>query len=396
MGQSLSEPRTEKDTKFIENDQFLAATSSMQGWRTEMEDAYCIELSLREDKNSAYFAVFDGHGGPNFAAYCSRHLHDEIVADENFKQGNIGCAIKGGFLTLDRKLQEDPKQCELGGTTAIAVLIKENTIYCGNIGDSRAVASVGGVVQELSSDHKPYNPDEESRIYRAGGWVECNRVNGNLALSRAFGDFNFKKRPDLSQEEQVVTANPEIKQFDITPSHEFIVLACDGIWDVMSNKEVVDFVRHKISENMKPDKICESILDHCLAPDCRLGGVGCDNMTVIIVCFLHGRGYSDLVVRCAAPVKPATPIVTHQPSGSISWQRKNPPPSPLGATNLDKFESTNGIGDCSPTAPDPDITPSSPVDSANLDKFEPTNRIENCSSPKDIPDPDIDLKESAV
>ena len=377
MGQSLSEPRTDKQTSTYENDLFLVATSSMQGWRIDMEDAHCIKLSLCEDKNSAYFAVFDGHGGRNFATYCSQHLHEEIVADENFGERNFMCAIKGGFLTLDKKLQDDTRLnlCdEQGGTTAITVLLKDNKIYCGNAGDSRAVASVGGVVQELSKDHKTNVPQEESRIYRAGGWVEMNRVNGNLALTRAFGDFNFKKNPNLTQEEQIVTANPEIMQFDITPNHEFIVLACDGIWDVMSNKEVVDFVRQKISQQIKPAEICESILNHCLAPDCRLGGVGCDNMTVIIVCFLHGCGYSDLAMRCGVPVEPK-PSPTHQfvEHKRISWKSTTyeASGSPIGHTSPiqpAKLESTNIIEDFYSSlrldeecAPDPDILPESTV-----------------------------------
>ncbi|XP_013793509.1 probable protein phosphatase 2C T23F11.1 [Limulus polyphemus] len=82
---------------------------------------------------------------------------------------------------------------ELAGTTAVVVLLKGNKIYCGNVGDSRAVASVGGRVQQLSYDHKPGNEAETKRIIAAGGWVEFNRVNGNLALSRALGDFVFKK-----------------------------------------------------------------------------------------------------------------------------------------------------------------------------------------------------------
>jgi serine/threonine protein phosphatase PrpC len=74
------------------------------------------------------------------------------------------------------------------------------------------------------------------RIIAAGGWVEFNRVNGNLALSRALGDFVFKRNEDMPAEEQIVTANPDIITRDLTPDVEFMVLACDGIWDVMSNQ----------------------------------------------------------------------------------------------------------------------------------------------------------------
>lgn len=79
---------------------------------------------------------------------------------------------------------------------------------------------------------------------------------------------------------------------------EFIVLACDGIWDVMSNTEVLEFCRTRIGMGMYPEEICEELMNHCLAPDCQMGGLGGDNMTVVLVCLLHDRPYSDLIARC--------------------------------------------------------------------------------------------------
>lgn len=93
------------------------------------------------------------------------------------------------------------------------------------------------------------------RISAAGGWVEFNRVNGNLALSRALGDFVFKRNETKKAEEQIVTALPDIEIKDITKDHEFLVLACDGIWDVMSNEEVLDFVRERIAQSIPPEKV---------------------------------------------------------------------------------------------------------------------------------------------
>lgn len=189
----------------------------------------------------------------------------------------------------------------MAGTTAIVIILKNNKIYCGNVGDSRAIASKKGAVEQLSFDHKPSNDDETRRIIAAGGWVEFNRVNGNLALSRALGDFCFKRNDKKSPEEQIVTALPDVIQKEITPDHEFIVLACDGIWDVLSNQEVIDFVRIRIAQKMEPEQICEELLTRCLAPDCQMGGLGCDNMTVIIVCLLQGGTYEDLCLKCSRP-----------------------------------------------------------------------------------------------
>lgn len=104
------------------------------------------------------------------------------------------------------------------------------------MGDSRAIASLNGTVEVLSLDHKPSNDIEIKRIQAAGGWVEFNRVNGNLALSRALGDFVFKKNEKKSAEEQVVTAYPDVEVRTITNDWEFVILACDGIWDVLTNE----------------------------------------------------------------------------------------------------------------------------------------------------------------
>lgn len=91
-----------------------------------------------------------------------------------------------------------------------------------------------------------------------------------------------------------------------------MVLACDGIWDVMTSEEVINFVRTRLAhtklgesqtiknDNIYPEEICEELLNHCLAPD-ALMGTGCDNMTVILVCFLHGKPCSQLVLRCQEP-----------------------------------------------------------------------------------------------
>lgn len=130
-------------------------------------------------------------------------------------------------------------------------------IIKGNVGDSRAIASVRGSVQQLSFDHKPNNEGETRRIVAAGGWVEFNRVNGNLALSRALGDFVFKKNEKKRAEEQIVTALPDVEVRELTDDHEFIVIACDGIWDVLSNEEVLEFVRNRIAQKISPEIVCE-------------------------------------------------------------------------------------------------------------------------------------------
>ncbi|XP_046666270.1 probable protein phosphatase 2C T23F11.1 isoform X1 [Homalodisca vitripennis] len=306
MGQTLSEPVTAKETSCCENALYKVGSSCMQGWRINMEDAHTHILSLPDDPTTPFFGVYDGHGGAKIAQYAGRHLHKYIIKRPEYQEENsIVDALQQGFLALDAAMQEEETlKDELAGTTAISIIIKNEKLYCANVGDSRAIACIAGHVNPLSFDHKPSNEDEAKRINAAGGWVELNRVNGNLALSRALGDFVFKKNEKKRPEEQIVSAFPDVTVKDITPDWEFVVMACDGIWDVMTNEEVSDFVRLRVGTGMEPESICEDLMTRCLAPDCQMGGLGCDNMTVVIICFLNNKPYSDLVARCAEPARP--------------------------------------------------------------------------------------------
>ena len=144
----------------------------------------------------------------------------------------------------------------------------------------------------LSYDHKPQNAAEKERIENAGGTVSENRVDGNLALSRALGDFEYKSNSQKSRAEQKVTADPDITETDLTDDCRFVVLACDGIWDVKSSQECVDFLNTKIysapASKTNPaaaiKKGLEELLDHSCAEDTHTSdGLGTDNMTVVLV-----------------------------------------------------------------------------------------------------------------
>lgn len=180
-----------------------------------------------------------------------------------------------------------------GCTAVVSLLVSEEDspgrVYCANSGDSRCVLGLAGEAKPLSFDHKPGNPEEHTRILNAGGFVEFDRVNGNLALSRAIGDFEFKQNSSLPAEKQIVTAEPQVIEHMCTGEEEFLVLACDGIWDCLSNQQVVDIVRRGIAQGHEIDAITEDIIDRCLAPDAEVGGIGCDNMTLLIVGILNGR-----------------------------------------------------------------------------------------------------------
>ncbi|XP_076368076.1 protein phosphatase 1G [Tachypleus tridentatus] len=173
------------------------------------------------------------------------------------------------------------------GCTAVVSVIKGKEMYIANAGDSRCVVCRNGKAIDLSFDHKPEDEPERNRIERAGGHVTPDgRVNGGLNLSRAIGDHAYKQVTNLSPKEQMITALPDIQTLTIDPDQdEFMVLACDGIWNFMSSQEVVDFIKERLEPEKQLSKICEELFDHCLAPDTMGDGTGCDNMTCIIVNF---------------------------------------------------------------------------------------------------------------
>lgn len=177
------------------------------------------------------------------------------------------------------------------GCTAVVALLRDRELVVANAGDSRCVLCHAGKAVDLSIDHKPEDEEEKHRIEGAGGKVTGDgRVNGGLNLSRAIGDHSYKQNADLPPEEQMITSLPDIQTRTLEDDDEFVVLACDGIWNFMSSQEVVEFVRERLKDPIKQAKlslICEEIFDYCLAPNTMGDGTGCDNMTCLIVDLQH-------------------------------------------------------------------------------------------------------------
>jgi serine/threonine protein phosphatase PrpC len=158
--------------------------------------------------------VLDGHGGPEVAKYAAKYIPKEMMNEPYYKLRNYSRALINVFRRIDDLLascrgEQDLKEynketqgSKLGpedkvghkvGTTAVVLLMTKDRFYVANIGDSRAVLCRGGKAVPLSTDHKPDLPSEHNRIQKAGGFVSDNRINGSLNLSRAFGDFDYKK-----------------------------------------------------------------------------------------------------------------------------------------------------------------------------------------------------------
>jgi len=335
-------PRRQKKMEGGKETFFEWASAEMQGWRPNMEDATAVVASLPEPlEGQALFAVFDGHGGgqvsliaskefPKVLSHCAAnafspstfdgqepldHDPDEQVVGSPSDPPRIRKALHRAMLTMDAFLRQggngaaskssssaeamglvetsaDKKNAfNLVGSTAIVVLIdaKNGRISVANCGDSRALLCRKGEVVELSEDHKPENPQEEDRIRRAGGHVAqvgpCHRVDGwGLNLSRALGDFHYKGRTDLPPEQQKVIAVPEVRILELTDDDEFLVLACDGIFELNSNQKVISMVRESLEAGRSLEKAVEELVDRSCSPNLKkTWGKGGDNCSAIIV-----------------------------------------------------------------------------------------------------------------
>ncbi|XP_047328297.1 probable protein phosphatase 2C 60 [Impatiens glandulifera] len=327
MGAYLSSPKTDKFSEDGENDRLRYGLSSMQGWRATMEDAHAAYPDL--DASTSFFGVYDGHGGKVVAKFCAKYLHQQVLKSEAYSIGDIGSSLQKSFFRMDEMMvgqrgwrelsamgdklnkfggmiegliwsprsgegndrvndwafEEGPHSDFTGpdcGCTACVAVLRQNQLIVANAGDSRCVISRKGQAHNMSRDHKLDIEDERERILKAGGFIHAGRVNGTLNLTRAIGDMEFKQNKFLAPEKQIVTANPDINTVELCDDDEFIVLACDGIWDCMSSQQLVDFIHEHLKTETKLSLICEKVMDRCLAPSTSIGD-GCDNMTIILV-----------------------------------------------------------------------------------------------------------------
>jgi len=125
------------------------------------------------------------------------------------------------------------------GCTANVILIMDNQIYCANAGDSRTILiQDSGNIIPLSKDHKPDDLTEKSRIQKAGGFIIEGRVNGNLNLSRAIGDLEYKKNASIHPKDQLISAMPDVKIRKMEGNDKWLVMGCDGIWEIPSNDDI--------------------------------------------------------------------------------------------------------------------------------------------------------------
>ncbi|EGD72317.1 hypothetical protein PTSG_00335 [Salpingoeca rosetta] len=266
-------------------DRFDVDVFFSRGRRVRMEDRHVI----MEDFNNmmdqpagtepqAFFAVYDGHGGYETAKYVQAHLHHNIAAHPDFHT-DIKKALHEAFLSTDKSFEaKADREALRSGSTAVVAFVRGRKLYLAWAGDSQAMLIKNGEPHHLTEPHKPEREDEKKRIADAGGIVINRmgtwRVNAMLAVSRSFGDMNLKS---------VVPALPDIVEQDLDASCEYLILACDGLWDFMEKEKVVSFIKeweeaHKDDGKKGIYGLSKSLVEHCIDTH-----EGTDNVSIIVV-----------------------------------------------------------------------------------------------------------------
>ncbi|KAJ8491885.1 hypothetical protein OPV22_013606 [Ensete ventricosum] len=257
--------------------------SSFRGKRVNMEDFFDVKSTKIDGQTISFFGIFDGHGGSRAAEYLKEHLFDNLMKHPKFLT-DIKLAISESYQRTDSDFldAENNTSRDDGSTASTAILVGKH-LYVANVGDSRAVISKAGKAIPLSDDHKPNRIDERKRIENAGGfvmWTGTWRVGGVLAMSRAFGNRLLKR---------FVVAEPDIQERVVDHELEFLILASDGLWDVVKNEDAVSLARLEEDPEAAARKLTEVAFSRGSA----------DNITCIVVRFLNNKDGVDPPPACA-------------------------------------------------------------------------------------------------
>lgn len=242
----------------------------------------------------ALYAVFDGHAGGRCSKFMKDHFAKIFFDLKATRRGEIPIGLFKAFAKAELQFCQVAKSAGWpDGSTGVVAVVHGHHLLVAHVGDSRAVLCRGKKAIELTSDHKPDRADETERILSLGGTVERTetggsipRVNGHLAVSRSFGDLRMK------EVQRYVSAEPEMTVVPLTPNDKFVVLASDGLWDVLTNQEAVDFVRKDSSKS----KAARNLVKRAL----KIGTT--DNITVLVVWLTWVNGGSTPAVAGTSTV----------------------------------------------------------------------------------------------
>jgi serine/threonine protein phosphatase PrpC len=295
----------------------LAAATGTSPSKSPRSRSPAPDRSLGPD--FAFAAIYDGHNGDDVAEQLKQEFHrivyNRLRAQCSEPSENLESLLAAAIETACREMDErilskehaiqqdlwlqaedddDPRalvsrvQSSAGATCAFAVVVPEGLhasskarfLAVANVGDSRVVLSVDGNATNLTSDHKPTREDEKQRIEQAGGWVHKGRLGGILAVSRAFGDSAYKTYPsdDLWGAHQQLISRPGVQVLEIADDFEFVIIASDGLWDVLPSELAVNYVRRRLAYHGDVQRATTELITK--AEELGTG----DNVSAVICC----------------------------------------------------------------------------------------------------------------
>uniref|UniRef100_A0A7S0R0N5 PPM-type phosphatase domain-containing protein n=1 Tax=Pyramimonas obovata TaxID=1411642 RepID=A0A7S0R0N5_9CHLO len=304
---------------------YIVGQKQVVGGRNHNEDRLTVltdfnaEVGLNDGIPRSYFGCYDGHGGEKCSTYLKDELH-KLIAESSMWERQITLALKDAYLKAEVKFLETYNDIS-SGSCSLSIILQDNKLYIANCGDCRAVMYKGtgknaDKVTELTRDHNPDDEEEMLRIENAGGFVTqeirvihggcCKRPQeqrgaarvqpGSLAVSRSIGDCALK----AMHEPQLVIAEPDVSQVELSPSTLFLIIATDGIWgggggNLSSEdacKNVLKTLRRSIKgkeKNQLAEMNLAELAAHRLVQEAERqaeeGQRTCDNTSAIIVIF---------------------------------------------------------------------------------------------------------------
>ena len=233
-------------------------------FRQSMEDIGIMIPDLTTDYKASLFGIFDGHGGSDVVKFVKDRL-PQLIKNYLLDLCPVETAFKNAFEKVDQELKFFDS--EYVGTTATLVLIKDNKIYCANVGDSKAYILYDNSYKQISSDHKTTVEDEKIRVESMGGIIKKNRIMGQLILTRTLGDLYVKQYGVIN--------TPDISVNEIGNTIKYVILASDGVWDVVDLETLVGM--GKAGKNV--GEFCEDIVRLAVNKNTK------DNVSCIVISF---------------------------------------------------------------------------------------------------------------
>jgi adenylate cyclase len=302
--------------------------AEMRGGRPDMQDTISIYTNFRNSSARTLLCSFDGHSGELSAEYAANSIGHIIASNlkekekslrkknkqlrEELKEEDFIQVFTKSFRDIHFSIREQKID---DGTAALVVLVEEDRkrLIVANAGDQRAVVAKGDIAVPITTDHKPDEPGERFRVYSEGGFVnEQKRVNGILSLSRSLGDTDLQP---------YVTYVPDVFFVDLSSGeYRFLIIACDGLWDVVSNQKAVELVD---KYSMDPVRSAAALRDYA-----HLLGSS-DNISVIVYKLDFDRRESNIIVPpSSSSTESSSSEVIEQEKDNIHISPELPGPEP--------------------------------------------------------------------